>query len=662
MQLSVIIVNYNVKQFLKNLIESVLKAVENISYEIIVVDNASSDGSAEEIRNSFPHVKFIANKKNLGFGAANNQALEIAKGEFIVLINPDALVKTNTFDSLIKFFHDNPQAGMAGCKVLNPDGTLQLACRRSFPGVWTSFTKIVGLSSLFPKSKYFAKYNLTYLDENEIHEVDAISGSFMFFRKEVYEKVGGFDNDYFMYGEDLDLCYRVQKAGYKVYYVPTTEIIHYKGESTKRSSLDETVLFYDAMKIFVRKHFSNFFLVEIILRPAIFIRKLLAFINVYRLPIISVISDFTLLVFLLMFTEKLYAHGSWRGFPESVKPMVYILPAVFQIIVGIFAGAYKKNSLSILSTVISLIAGFILLSSMTFFMKQFAFSRVVVLLNYSFALLSFIAWRLIIKIIFRIGLETAELHKSTLVVTNGEENAQLIGKLKSNINSYFNIKGLIAIDNNLIGNKCGNYSFLGSLENIRKVIAHNKIQKVIFNSKEISFDKIFTVVSDCQGLNVEFLVSGSGYDFIVGKSNITLLDDIPLMKIEYNISTLFHQFFKRSLDLILSLVLLISVYPFTVLIKKVLKIDSDLIKFVLQIPQVLANRKSFVGPQKNSFINNLYIGKTGLTGFWYIENISPNDEDEIERLNIYYAKNQNIWLDLEILGRTISKMFFKQEK
>jgi len=662
MQLSVIIVNYNVKQFLKNLIESVLKAVENISYEIIVVDNASSDGSAEEIRNSFPHVKFIANKKNLGFGAANNQALEIAKGEFIVLINPDALVKTNTFDTLIKFFHDNPQTGMAGCKVLNPDGTLQLACRRSFPGVWTSFTKIVGLSSLFPKSKYFAKYNLTYLDENEIHEVDAISGSFMFFRKEVYEKVGGFDNDYFMYGEDLDLCYRVQKAGYKVYYVPTTEIIHYKGESTKRSSLDETVLFYDAMKIFVRKHFSNFFLVEIILRPAIFIRKLLAFINVYRLPIISVISDFTLLVFLLMFTEKLYAHGSWRGFPESVKPMVYILPAVFQIIVGIFAGAYKKNSLSILSTVISLIAGFILLSSMTFFMKQFAFSRVVVLLNYSFALLSFIVWRLIIKIIFRIGLETAELHKSTLVVTNGEENAQLIGKLKSNINSYFNIKGLIAIDNNLIGNKCGNYSFLGSLENIRKVIAHNKIQKVIFNSKEISFDKIFTVVSDCQGLNVEFLVSGSGYDFIVGKSNITLLDDIPLMKIEYNISTLFHQFFKRSLDLILSLVLLISVYPFTVLIKKVLKIDSDLIKFVLQIPQVLANRKSFVGPQKNSFINNLYIGKTGLTGFWYIENISPNDEDEIERLNIYYAKNQNIWLDLEILGRTISKMFFKQEK
>ena len=169
MQLSVIIVNYNVKQFLKNLIESVLKAVENISYEIIVVDNASSDGSAEEIRNSFPHVKFIANKKNLGFGAANNQALEIAKGEFIVLINPDALVKTNTFDTLIKFFHDNPQTGMAGCKVLNPDGTLQLACRRSFPGVWTSFTKIVGLSSLFPKSKYFAKYNLTYLDENEIH-------------------------------------------------------------------------------------------------------------------------------------------------------------------------------------------------------------------------------------------------------------------------------------------------------------------------------------------------------------------------------------------------------------------------------------------------------------------------------------------------------------
>src|SRR3989337_2517838 len=180
---------------------------------------------------------------------------------------------------MIKFFEQTPDAGMAGCKILNPDGTLQLACRRSFPGPWTSFTKVTGLSNLLRASRIFARYNLTYLDENKTYEVDAVSGSFMMIRKEVYEMVGGFDERFFMYGEDLDLCYRIQKSGYKVYYYPGTQIIHYKGESTKRSSLDETNIFYDAMHLFVKKHFSSFYLVEIILRSAIGFRKFFKFLH-----------------------------------------------------------------------------------------------------------------------------------------------------------------------------------------------------------------------------------------------------------------------------------------------------------------------------------------------------------------------------------------------
>lgn len=659
MQLSIIIVNYNVKHFLKNLIDSIIKSVTNLSYEIIVVDNASNDDSVEEIRNSFPFVKLIANKENIGFGKANNQAMKIASGDYFVLINPDSIVKTDTFDILIKFFENHHDAGMIGCKVLNPDGSLQLACRRSFPGVWTSFTKVTGLSSLFPKSKLFAKYNLTYLDENEINEVDAISGAFMMFRKEVYERIGGFDEDFFMYGEDLDLCYRTQKAGYKIYYVPTTEIIHYKGESTKRSSLDETVLFYEAMKIFVRKHFSNFFLVELILRPAIFLRKLLAFIKIYSIPIVSVLIDFVLLVFILKLTEEVY-RGKWLGFPEQVKPWVYILPAVFQVLIGFIVNSYKKNSLSILSILLSLLTGFVLLSSMIFFLKQFAFSRIVLLLHYLLAILFLVGWRLAAKVFFKIGIETSDFRSATLVVTNGFENDQLIEKLKLNINSNFNIKGLISIHNKLIGEKSSGYTFIGSIQNLRKVIEKNKIRKVIFNSKEISYDKIFSVVSACQGMNVEFLVSGSGYDFIVGKSNITLLDDIPLMKIEYNISMFIHQFLKRIFDLSLSLILSFTLYPLMLFAKKILKIDSDLVKFAVGIPQVLVNKKSFVGPRAKSHVNNLYVGKPGLTGFWYTEGINPEDKTELERLDIYYARNQNIWLDLEILGKAFSKMFFNR--
>ena len=662
MKLSIIIVNYNVKHFLKNLIDSIFKASIKYEYEIIVVDNASSDGCVEEIKTNYPDIKLIANKENIGFGAANNQALKIATGEFIVLINPDSIVNQNTFEKLLDFFSMHPQAGMVGCKVLNPDGSLQLACRRSFPGLWTSFTKVTGLSSLFPKSKLFAKYNLTYLDENEINEVDAVSGAFMMFPREVYNKIGGFDPDFFMYGEDLDLCYRIQKAGYKVYYVPTTEVIHYKGESTKRSSIDETMIFYDAMKIFVKKHFSNFFLVELILRPAIFIRKMLAFLNVYRLPIISALIDFITMTLTLMLAEKLYAVGSWIGFPENAKPFVYLFPPLFQILVGSIVGAYRKKSLSVLMTLISLFVGFVLLSSMTFFLKQFAYSRVVFLLDYIFITIALISWRLLVKVIFKVGIESSEFRTNTLLVSSGSDNSQLISKLRSNINSYFNIHGLIALESKMIGERCGDYSFIGSIENIRKVIEQHKIQKVIFNSKEVSYDKIFAVVSNCQGLNVEFLVSGSGYDFVVGKSNITLLDDIPLMKVEYNISSFDHRLSKRILDFTLSFALFVLIYPFSILMKKVLKIDSDLLKFAVQIPDVLLAKKSFVGPQLRTHINDLYVGKLGLTGFWYTENINPNDQEEINRLDVYYAKNQNVWLDLEILGKTISKMFFNMEK
>ncbi len=286
MELSIIIVNYNVKEFLQNLLHSIEKASLNISHEIIIVDNASDDGSVELIREKFPSVKLIVNTENLGFGKANNQALELAKGKYLLLINPDTIVSEDTLDKMIRFFEDSTEAGLAGCKILNPDGTLQLACRRSFPGPWTSFCKVTGLSNLFPKSKLFSRYNLTYLDEDQTYEVDAISGSFMMMKKETYDKVGGFDEEFFMYGEDLDLCYRIQQAGFKVFYVHTTQIIHYKGESTKRSRLDETKVFYDAMHLFVKKHFSSSFLVEAILRSAIGVRKVLAFLCKRKLAIL----------------------------------------------------------------------------------------------------------------------------------------------------------------------------------------------------------------------------------------------------------------------------------------------------------------------------------------------------------------------------------------
>ena len=188
---SIIIVNYNVRDFLHHALVSLQKAMKGVRGEIIVVDNASDDGSIEMVRRRFPSVHLIVSKVNLGFAKANNLGLKRARGTFLLLINPDTLVQEDTLRVMVKFFQDNPDVGLAGCKVLNPDGTFQLACRRSFPRPWVAFSKMVGLSSLFPNSRLLGRYNLTYLSPDETYEIDAVSGSFMMVRREAYEQVGG---------------------------------------------------------------------------------------------------------------------------------------------------------------------------------------------------------------------------------------------------------------------------------------------------------------------------------------------------------------------------------------------------------------------------------------------------------------------------------------
>lgn len=660
--LSIIIVNYNVKEFLQNLLISLSKSAGKINSEIIVVDNASDDGSVEIVKEKFPEVKLIANKNNEGFGRANNQALEIAKGKFLALINPDTIVTEDTFQKLIEFFESTPDAGMVGPKVLNPDGSLQLACRRSFPGPWTSFTKVAGLSKVFPKSKLFAKYNLTYLDENKTYEVDAISGAFMIFRKDVFNKVGGFDPQFFMYGEDLDLCYRIQKAGYKVYYFHDAQVIHYKGESTKRSRLDETKVFYDAMHLFVKKHFSSSFIVEVILQAAIWIRKFIAFVNVYRLILISIILDFVFFVSSIKLAENIYAYEGWRGFPPKVIPWVYIAPAFVQIIVSAFTGVYKKKSISVLISVVSLIVGFVILSSTTFFLKQFAYSRAVIIITYLILIFAFSFWRIFVKMFFKIGLSSESKKNKTLIVGTGNSALQLIKKLKSNISSIYNIVGLIGLSRKEIGEQRENYEVIGSVENIKKIIRDRKINQVIFSSPEITFNKMFAIVSECQGEGIDFKVTGNELDFMVGKSSITMLDNIPLLNVHYNISTPVNKFLKTGLDVLFALIILFFIYPFVFLFFLMSGRRGGFVNFILETPKVIKRKNSFVGPQNKSYLNNLYLGKTGITGLWFTENVSSSDEEELTKLDIFYAKNQNIWLDLEIIGKTFSKIFFRTEQ
>ncbi len=255
--LSIVIVNYNAGRYLENCLRSIYAETKRIPFDVWVVDNNSEDESVSMVRRSYPLVNLIENKDNPGFAKANNDAIDKCKGDYILLLNPDTLILENAVEKMVEFLDENPQTGVAGCKVLNKDRTLQLACRRSIPSPGVAFFRLTGLSKLFPNSKMMAEYNLTYLDPDKPHQVDAVSGAFLMIRRKVIDSIGTLDERFFMYGEELDWCLRTKKAGWKVMYYPDAEIGHYKGECSRSNSRKAAFEFHRSMYLFYKKHFAD---------------------------------------------------------------------------------------------------------------------------------------------------------------------------------------------------------------------------------------------------------------------------------------------------------------------------------------------------------------------------------------------------------------------
>jgi len=255
MRLSVVIVNYNVKNYLYQCLDSVVRAMDGIDGEVLVVDNHSRDGSVEELRPSFPTVQFISSTHNLGFSRANNVAIRQAKGDYVLLLNPDTVVGEDVLKEAIAFMDAHPEAGATGVRMLKSNGKAAMESRRGLPTPMTAFYKMSGLCRRFPTSRRFAHYYMSYLTWDEPSKIEVVSGAFFFIRKKALDGVGLLDEDYFMYGEDIDLSYRLLKAGWQNWYLPLN-ILHYKGESTEKSSFKYVHVFYDAMLIFFRKHYS----------------------------------------------------------------------------------------------------------------------------------------------------------------------------------------------------------------------------------------------------------------------------------------------------------------------------------------------------------------------------------------------------------------------
>ena len=687
-EISVIVVSYNVKPFLEQALHSVSKALRGISSEVFVVDNGSGDGSGLLVRERFPGVHLIQNEENVGFARANNQALRRTKGKAVCLVNPDTLVREDTFRVCLDYLDSHPDVGAVGCKILNPGGTLQLSCRRSFPTPWVAFTKVAGLSALFPKSRLFGRYNVTYLDPDETAEVEALSGSFMMVRKQVVDEVGLLDEIFFLYGEDLDWCYRIRQKGWKIVYTPKTQIIHYKGQSTREAPFDILRVFYRAMHLFVKKHFRKgwFFLPQWILMLGIWIRGGFSFLSrwVCRLAAPLVDVGFLQLGLVLAILLRFGHLGHWVSYRsvDAIYTVIWI-GCLFGM------GLYKKGAYSSSKALGGVVLGLVLNTSFTFFFPQYAFSRQVVLVAGALDGMFLSGWRLMIRLASRVRripflgtVGRTLVRKRALIVGTDLSGQQILKRLRSRVDAGYEVVGFLGLEEgDLLSSTDGKVPVLGTLKDLERVVLSHKIREIVFSPEAVSYERILSVVAAGKDLHLDFKMVPRNLDVVIGRTSIETLEDIPLVDLDYKIFSGPNLFFKRTMDLIVTVLLL----PFLVVLffylalrpsfrfRRVLISDgtgksisvNELRKngkkmtgwlgYVPLYGEVLRGRMSLVGtemvPYRSSSCGRGF--KPGLTGLVQVNIGRDLKTEEKDRYNLYYLRNYSLLLDLEIILRTL---------
>lgn len=642
MKLSVVIVNYNVKYFLEQCLHSVLKAAKNIDTEIFVVDNNSVDGSCAMVIEKFPQVKLIENKRNTGFAVANNQAIRQSTGEYVLLLNPDTLIEEDTFSKTIAFMDAHPEAGGLGVKMIDGKGDYLPESKRGFPSPMVAFYKIFGLSSLFPKSRRFNQYYMGHLDKDAVNEVDVLAGAFMLLRRKTLDKVGLLDEDFFMYGEDIDLSYRIIKGGYKNYYFPETRIIHYKGESTKKGSVNYVRMFYNAMSIFAQKNLSsrNAAIFSFTINLAIYFRASLAIISRFFKNIALPLADAAIMyigIVQLATKWSTFAFGEPFYFPINFYTIAAPIYIIIWLLSIYYSGGYERKSKpfsitqGIISGTIIILIGYALLP------ETWRFSRAMILISTVCNILSINIFRIIIHYIWPEKFQFDIGQKSHIAIVGSEAEAQHVTDVLNQSSLKYEYIGFIN------PNSENNRHAIGNISQIEDIVKINKIDEIIFCSANMTAQQIIEQMLQLDGKSVHFKIAPPESLSIIGSNSIDTAGDLYTVDFNtiikpQNIRN------KRTFDILLSIGFFI-VSPILCLITHSF---GKLYKNIFSVMFGLKSWVGFSGKSQNPALPKIRKGILNQALIKYGKNATT---EQCEKTDLLYAKDYQLYNDFIIVIR-----------
>ena len=512
MRLSVVFLSYNTRDLTRQALSAVLAAAEGLEAEIFVVDNASTDGSADMVAEEFPQVKLTCNAANVGFSAGNNVALREVAGEYALLINTDTIVRRDALRTMVEFLDAHPEAGACGCKILDPDGTLQLDSRRGFPTPLAAFCKMSGLSRLFPKHLLIAHYHMTYLDPEQTAEVEVLSGSCMMVRKSAMDQVGLLDEDYFMYGEDIDWCYRFHQAGWKIYYVPTTAIIHFRGESGRGTPLKTLYRKSQAMSIFVNKHMARrfrFFPLWL-LQVGIALHGTFRFLARAGRSLAMPLIDAGLVLCglklglavryhqeLVPFIYRIEQIGNLFGL--DVQPTRWLVPppysdlqwaavygasALVWLLAFYVSGLYDRRRYSVVWSVVGVTLGFAFIVTLVFFFKAYNFSRLAVVAAWFGNVVLIAGWRLVAR--WFLHPRGREGRLRTLLVGTDAAAVGFVEQLERTGMAHCNLIGVVGEAPQQRGHPLAGRPVVGHVGELEELVNNFAINHLVFTPSAIA--------------------------------------------------------------------------------------------------------------------------------------------------------------------------------